>query len=133
MLSSDISVTDSLVSSKAAVSDSMASSDAADTGPIVSSDTGGGRGAMNPEEQKQPAAKKELVVEVVEDIPAVEIEDDAVPLAAVPDNGVENSVRYVIPVCLGFLLAAAYLVPRSKYNRQLFQMREEAYRNEGRV
>ncbi|MBR2189110.1 MAG: hypothetical protein IJ860_06865 [Eubacterium sp.] len=82
--------------------------------------------ADNPDSGAAESGKKHLVIEVVEDIPAVEIEDDEVPLAAAPVSSGQNSLRH--PLMMGCLLTAvaAYVIYFSRYDRKLARLRRQA-------
>ena len=67
-----------------------------------------------------------LIVEVVEDIPAYEIEENQVPLAAYPDTPARSGVRHT--AMMGLVLAAVigYVVYFHRYEARLFRLRQEA-------
>ena len=69
---------------------------------------------------------KQLVIDVVEEIPAEEITEAAVPLAARPDTPARSNVRHA--VLLGFFLACVlgYLLYFRSYKRRLRVLRETA-------
>ena len=77
-----------------------------------------------------PGERRELKITVVEDIPAAEIEDEAVPLAGVPGTETRSGMRHMI--WMGALLAAAivYVIYFTGYDRRLFRLRKEAARAE---
>ena len=70
--------------------------------------------------------RRNLKITVVEDIPAAEIEESAVPLAALPDTKARRGLQHMI--WMGALLAAAavYVLYFSRYDRRLFLLRREA-------
>lgn len=76
-----------------------------------------------------PAAA-DVQITVVEDIPAAEIEESEVPLAALPGTAAERGGQHAL--WAGILLAAvvAYVVYFSRYDRRLFRLRQEAARTE---
>ena len=73
-----------------------------------------------------PSEHRQLKITVLEDIPAAEIEDSAVPLAAVPGTEAHRGLQHVL--WMGALLAAAavYVLYFSRYDRRLFLLRKKA-------
>ena len=73
-----------------------------------------------------PSEKKEVVIETVEDIPAMDIEEQEVPLAAGPDSQARSGVRHA--VLMGVFLAGAlgYAGYFMRYDRKLYRLRKEA-------
>lgn len=76
-----------------------------------------------------PAAA-DVQITVVEDIPAAEIEESEVPLAALPNTAAERGREHAL--WMGILLAAviAYVIYFKMYDRRLFRLRLEAARAE---
>lgn len=75
-------------------------------------------------------ARRQLVITVVEEIPAEEIEEEAVPLAAVPDTASGRETRHA--GMMGLTLAAVifYVLYFGRYERKLLALRREAARAE---
>ena len=76
------------------------------------------------------SARRQLVITVVEEIPAEEIEEEAVPLAAVPDTASGRETRHA--GMMGLTLAAVifYVLYFGRYERKLLALRREAARAE---
>ena len=89
-------------------------------------------GAMGAE-AASPETPQRLIVEVVEDIPAYEIEENQVPLAAYPDTPARSGVRH--SAMMGLVLAAVigYVVYFHRYEARLFRLRQEAAQAERRA
>ena len=96
-------------------------------------------------EEKAPAAfenssgeagKKPLSITVVEEIPAVDIEENTVPLAAFPEKKTGNELRHMVWAGAALLAVLAYLVYFFLYDRKLLRLRNEVimaeYRRRGR-
>ena len=81
---------------------------------------------QNSRAQAAPADKKEIVIEVEEDIPAMDIEEQEVPLAASPNTHTRSGVRHA--VLMGVFLAGAigYAGYFTRYDKKLFRLRKEA-------
>ena len=72
------------------------------------------------------SGRKEITIEVVEDIPAGEIEDAEVPLAALPVSDKSNAVRHIgmmLALLAGVCAYSAYFIG---YEKKLVKLREEA-------
>ena len=67
-----------------------------------------------------------LIVQVVEEIPAYDIEENQVPLAAYPDTPARSGVRH--GAMMGLVLAAVigYGVYFRRYDARLLRLRQEA-------
>ena len=76
---------------------------------------------------------RQLEITVVEDIPAVEIEESEVPLAALPNTQVRNSVRHAFWMGALLLAVILYVVYFSVRDRRLYQLRREAALAENRL
>ena len=70
--------------------------------------------------------KKEIEIEVVEDIPAQEIEEEAVPLAALPESDLSNGLRHAGLMLIVLVMTAAYAIYFSRYEKKLILLREKA-------
>ena len=75
--------------------------------------------------EKDPG-KGTLTVTVVEDIPAEEIEENEVPLAALPETPARRGVRHVLLAALLLASAAGYVVYFRRYDRRLALLRRRA-------
>ena len=83
-------------------------------------------------EEQTDGSRREITIEVVEDIPADEIEDADVPLAALPVSEKSNAVRHVgmMLALLGAVCAySAYFI---NYEKKLVRLREDAVEAEDR-
>ncbi|MBR3330223.1 MAG: hypothetical protein IKG25_03290 [Mogibacterium sp.] len=83
------------------------------------------------------SGRKEITIEVVEDIPAGDIEDEEVPLAALPVSDKSNAVRHISMMLALLAGACAYSAYFIGYEKKLVRLREEAaeaeVRAEGRL
>jgi hypothetical protein len=73
-------------------------------------------------EQSVTTEKKDIVIEVVEDIPADTIEDESVPLAATPATATHTGVRVMIPVAAVIIIALTWLFSRNRRARAEVRM-----------
>ena len=69
---------------------------------------------------------KKLVIEVVEELPADEIEEAEVPLAALPDTEARETTRHILLAGLFLAASVTYVVYFSKYDKKLYLLRKEA-------
>jgi hypothetical protein len=76
---------------------------------------------------------KEITIEVVEDIPADDIEDAEIPLAALPVSEKSNAVRHIGMMLGLFGAVCAYSVYFINYEKKLVRLREEAAEAEERL
>ena len=76
------------------------------------------------------SARKQLVITVVEEIPAEEIEEEAVPLAAVPDTAPGREIRHAGMMALTLAAVVFYVLYFGRYERKLLALRREAARAE---
>ncbi len=60
------------------------------------------------------ADKKDIVIEVVEDIPADTIEDEAVPLASTPGTATHTGARVLVPVAVAVVIVLTWLFGRRR-------------------
>ena len=77
-------------------------------------------------ENEGDSGRPEITVEVVEDIPAGDIEEAEVPLAALPVSEKSNAVRHMgmmLALLAGVCAYSAYFV---RYEKKLVRLREEA-------
>ena len=77
-------------------------------------------------ENEGDSDRKEITIEVVEDIPAGDIEDAEVPLAALPVSDKSNAVRHIgmmLALLAGVCAYSAYFIG---YEKKLVRLREEA-------
>lgn len=77
-------------------------------------------------EEDAAGSRRDITIEVVEDIPADEIKDAEVPLAALPVSKKSNAVRHIgmMLVLLGAVCAySAYFI---NYEKKLVSLRMEA-------
>ena len=77
-----------------------------------------------------PEGGKQIRITVVEDIPAAEIEESEVPLAALPNTPARAGMRHAVWMGILFAAVLAYVIYFSIYDRKLFSMRREAARRE---
>ena len=70
--------------------------------------------------------KKEIEIEVVEDIPAQDIEEKAVPLAALPQSDLSNGLRHAGLMLIVLVMTVAYAIYFSRYEKKLILLREKA-------
>ncbi|MBE6040950.1 MAG: hypothetical protein E7220_00335 [Clostridiales bacterium] len=77
--------------------------------------------------------RPEFSIEVVEEIPAEDIEEEAVPLAAAPDSPASEGIRHI--GLMGLLLAGsiAYAAYFINYENKLAALRLEAAEAEARA
>ena len=80
-------------------------------------------------ENSGDSARKQLVITVVEDIPAEEIEEEAVPLA-VPDIATGRETRHAGMMGLTLAAVVFYVLYFGRYERKLLALRREAARVE---
>lgn len=80
-------------------------------------------------DEPEPERKK-LVITVVEEIPAEEIPDNAVPLAPLPETASRSGWRHAALMGLALLAVIAYVWYFSRYERKLFLLRRQAVRAE---
>lgn len=80
------------------------------------------------------AEPKTLIVTVVEEIPADEIEDDDVPLASLADTGksISDSTRHVLLMSALLLCVAVYVFYFRTYEKRLRALRWKAAEAENR-
>jgi len=78
------------------------------------------------EEPASAGGNEQLVITVVEDIPAVDIEENEVPLAAYPNSQMRNGTRHVILMGLAFLCVLAYVLYMGRSEKKLSRLRLEA-------
>ena len=76
---------------------------------------------------------KNITIEVVEDIPADDIEDEEIPLAALPVSEKSNAVRHIGMMLGLFGAVCAYSVYFINYEKKLVRLREEAAEAEERL
>lgn len=86
---------------------------------------------------------KQLVIDVVEEIPAEEIEEAAVPLAAMPDSQARSNVRHLVLMGVFLACVLGYILYFRNFKRHLRMLRGtaselsyemlERKRKEGRV
>ena len=69
---------------------------------------------------------KEIVIETVEDIPAGEIEEQEVPLAAMPQTSELVEMRHAVMMIVLLLGTAAYSVYFIRYEKKLVMLRRLA-------
>ena len=74
----------------------------------------------------QAEERRQLQITVVEDIPAMDIEESPVPLAALPNTRAKSGMRHAL--WMGGLLIAVivYAAYFSVYDRRLYGLRREA-------
>lgn len=58
--------------------------------------------------------KKDIVIEVVEDIPADTIEDESVPLAGTPGTATHTGARVLVPVVVAVVIVLTWLFGRHR-------------------
>lgn len=80
-------------------------------------------------ENSGDSARKQLVITVVEDIPAEEIEEEAVPLA-VPDIATGRETRHAGMMGLTLAAVVFYVLYFGRYEKKLLALRREAARVE---
>jgi len=71
-----------------------------------------------------------LTITVVEEIPAEDIEESAVPLADFPDSVARRGTRHAVMMGLTLLAVTAYVLYFSRYEKKLFLLRRQAARAE---
>lgn len=71
------------------------------------------------------ADKKDIVIEVVEDIPADTIEDEQVPLAATPATATGNGMRVGIPVAVAVAIVLTGFYARNRRARAEVRLYQE--------
>ncbi len=76
---------------------------------------------------------KNITIEVVEDIPADDIEDAEIPLAALPVSEKSNAVRHIGMMLALFGAVCAYSAYFISYEKKLVRLREEAAEAEERL
>lgn len=74
--------------------------------------------------------ERELVITVVEEIPAEEIEESEVPLAAFPNSGHRSGTRHLLLMSLTLAAVIAYVWYFTLYEKRLSLLRAEAARAE---
>ena len=77
-------------------------------------------------ENEGDGGRPEITVEVVEDIPAGDIQESEVPLAALPVSEKSNAVRHIgmmLALLAGVCAYSAYFIG---YEKKLVRLREEA-------
>ena len=70
--------------------------------------------------------QKQLQITVVEDIPAVDIEEDEVPLAALPNTRTRSGMQHALWMGALLLAVIAYAAYFSAYDRRLSGLRRKA-------
>lgn len=90
--------------------------------------------AIQPKAFAEPAEPQTLIVTVVEEIPADEIEDDDVPLASFADagRGITDSTRHVLLMCLLLMCVVVYVFYFSMFEKRLSALRLKAAEAEAR-
>ena len=78
--------------------------------------------------QAEDTTDRNLVIEVVEDIPAEEIEEQAVPLAALPDSPQRSNVRHSVLAGIFLACVLGYFLYFRNFKRRLRVLRETAER-----
>lgn len=73
-----------------------------------------------------PEPEKELLITVVEDIPAEDIEEEKVPLAASPDTPGRNGTEHLLMGIVLLLGSVFYTVYFYHADQKLFTLRREA-------
>lgn len=79
------------------------------------------------------SSHKDITIEVVEDIPADEIEDAEIPLAALPVSEKSNAVRHLGMMLALFGAVCGYAVYFISYEKKLVGLREKAAEAEERL
>ena len=77
-------------------------------------------------ENEGDGGRPEITIEVVEDIPAGDIQESEVPLAALPVSEKSNAVRHIgmmLALLAGVCAYSAYFIG---YEKKLVRLREEA-------
>lgn len=77
--------------------------------------------------------RKDITIEVVEDIPAEDIEEAEVPMAALPDSPVSNGVRHMGMMLILLAGVIAYAVYFTNYEKKLVSLRAQAAEAEARA
>ncbi len=76
--------------------------------------------------QAEESDKQKLVIEVMEDIPAEEIEEQAVPLAALPDSAARTNVRHGVLAGVFLACILGYILYFHSFKKRLTALRETA-------
>ena len=71
-------------------------------------------------------AETPLIIEVVEDIPAEDIEESQVPLAAYTDTPARSGLRHCALTGLLLLAVIGYVIYFRRYGARLYRLRQEA-------
>ncbi len=89
---------------------------------------------LPPAAYAEQAEPQTLIVTVVEEIPADEIEDEDVPLAAFDDagRGISDATRHVLLMCLLLMCVAVYVFYFSMFEKRLGALRLRAAEAEAR-
>lgn len=69
---------------------------------------------------------KEIVIETIEDIPAGDIEEQPVPLAAMPDTQKRTEMRHAVMMIILLMGTAAYAIYFIRYENKLVMLRKKA-------
>lgn len=90
-------------------------------------------GAALPALAAEASPRPTLTITVVERIPAEDIEENPVPLAALPDSAARSGLRHALLMGATLLAVIAYCVYFSRYEARLFRLRLQAARCEQRA
>ena len=82
------------------------------------------------ESETETTSEKQLVITVVEDIPAMDIEENEVPLAAFPDTAGRSGTRHAVLMGLVLACVLAYVIYMGRYEKKLAVLRHKAARAE---
>jgi len=80
-----------------------------------------------------PEEGQALIIQVVEDIPACEIQENQVPLAAYPDTPARSGVRHSALMALVLAAVVGYVIYFHRYENRLFRLRQDAAMAERRA
>ncbi|MBE6010085.1 MAG: hypothetical protein E7236_05475 [Lachnospiraceae bacterium] len=81
--------------------------------------------AVQAEDTVSSADKKDIVIEVVEEIPADTIEDEDVPLAATPATATHTGSRVLVPVAVAVVIVLTWFYGRNRRSRAELRLYQE--------
>ncbi len=81
--------------------------------------------AVQAEDTLSSADKKDIVIEVVEEIPADTIEDEDVPLAATPGTATHTGSRVLVPVAVAVVIVLTWFYGRNRRSRAELRLYQE--------
>ena len=82
--------------------------------------------AVSENAEEEETGRKTLTITVVEDLPATEIEDEEIPLAAMPAASSDSGLRHLVWMAVLLAAVIAYICYFGNYDRKLSRLRREA-------